>query len=152
MFLCMEHKTLLYYLNFSMESLVETDPFFIIETICILWFTFELMVRFSSCPSKVLFFRNFLNLIDLLAILPYFVTLITTWAGSTGDSQASSLAILRVIRLVRVFRIFKLRGDPILLIRNNDFIIIASLPDSGVYVDDVCSGVFFWGGGGVWEI
>lgn len=29
------------------------EPFFIIETICIIWFTFELSVRFGSCPSKL---------------------------------------------------------------------------------------------------
>ena len=34
-----------------------TDPFFLVETLCIVWFTFELLVRFSACPSKPAFFR-----------------------------------------------------------------------------------------------
>ncbi|XP_010138473.1 PREDICTED: potassium voltage-gated channel subfamily A member 3-like, partial [Buceros rhinoceros silvestris] len=55
-----------------------TDPFFVVETLCIIWFSFELLVRFFACPTK-----------------------------ATGK-KAMSLAILRVIRLVRVFRIFKL--------------------------------------------
>lgn len=87
------------------------EPFFVIETMCIIWFTFELMVRFGSCPSKLLFFRNMMNFIDLIAIIPYFVTLGTLLSGSgenASDSKTMSLAILRVIRLVRVFRIFKL--------------------------------------------
>jgi potassium voltage-gated channel Shaker-related subfamily A protein len=98
-----------------------TDPFFLTETICIVWFSFELMIRFASCPNKFLFFRDVMNIIDLIAIIPYFLTLATVLAedeldvpaapktkGDSASNQAMSLAILRVIRLVRVFRIFKL--------------------------------------------
>ena len=85
------------------------EPFFIIETCCIIWFTFELLVRFASCPEKLGFFKNIMNTIDIVAIIPYFITLGTVIADeSKSNSQAMSLAILRVIRLVRVFRIFKL--------------------------------------------
>ncbi|XP_003222768.1 potassium voltage-gated channel subfamily A member 7 [Anolis carolinensis] len=85
------------------------DPFFIVETICICWFSFELLVRFIACPSKPAFFKNIMNMIDFVAIIPYFVALGTEFAQQRGVSQpAMSLAILRVIRLVRVFRIFKL--------------------------------------------
>ncbi|XP_053970456.1 potassium voltage-gated channel protein Shaker isoform X4 [Hylaeus volcanicus] len=100
-----------------------TDPFFLIETICIIWFTFELSVRFLACPNKLNFFRDVMNFIDIIAIIPYFITLGTVMAENGEDfdlpkapvspqdkstNQAMSLAILRVIRLVRVFRIFKL--------------------------------------------
>ncbi|XP_018327408.1 potassium voltage-gated channel protein Shaker isoform X7 [Agrilus planipennis] len=100
-----------------------TDPFFLIETICIIWFTFELTVRFLACPNKLNFFRDVMNMIDIIAIIPYFITLATVVAEEEdtlnlprapvspqdkSTNQAMSLAILRVIRLVRVFRIFKL--------------------------------------------
>merc|ERR1719394_1685228 len=99
-----------------------TDPFFIVETLCIIWFTFELLVRFLACPSKIGFSRDIMNMIDLVAIIPYFITLATIVAEKEEEigprapvapnnqqgNQAMSLAILRVIRLVRVFRIFKL--------------------------------------------
>ncbi|XP_062245221.1 shaker-related potassium channel tsha2-like [Platichthys flesus] len=86
-----------------------TDPFFVIETLCIVWFSFEFTMRFLSCPSKAAFFKNLMNLIDVVAIAPYFITLGLDLAEHQGSSQqAASLAILRVIRLVRVFRIFKL--------------------------------------------
>ncbi|NXT42411.1 KCNA3 protein, partial [Pelecanoides urinatrix] len=85
------------------------DPFFVVETICICWFSLELLVRLLASPSKTAFFRNAMNLIDLMAIAPYFVTLGTELARQRGVGQpAMSLAILRVIRLVRVFRVFKL--------------------------------------------
>ncbi|MEJ1287041.1 potassium voltage-gated channel shaker-related subfamily member 7 [Cricetulus griseus] len=86
-----------------------SDPFFVVETLCICWFSFELLVRLVACPSKAIFFKNVMNLIDFVAILPYFVALGTELARQRGVGQpAMSLAILRVIRLVRVFRIFKL--------------------------------------------
>ncbi|XP_061666442.1 potassium voltage-gated channel subfamily A member 7-like [Syngnathoides biaculeatus] len=84
------------------------DPFFIVETVCICWFAFELVMRFCCCPSKMHFFKDVMNIIDFSAILPYFVTLGTELARENETSPATSLAIIRVIRLVRVFRIFKL--------------------------------------------
>jgi potassium voltage-gated channel Shaker-related subfamily A protein 1 len=85
------------------------EPFFMIETVCIIWFTFELIVRFISCPLKLTFMKSIMNVIDVFAIIPYFITLGTIIADEQRKSnQATSLAILRVIRLVRVFRIFKL--------------------------------------------
>ena len=86
------------------------EPFFIIETVCIIWFTVELLVRFAASPNHVAFFLNAMNLVDIVAIAPYFFSLGTTVAdeGRTPGNRAMSLAILRVVRLVRVFRIFKL--------------------------------------------
>ena len=54
-----------------------TDPFFMVESTCIVWFTFELVLRFMVCPSKTDFFRNIMNIIDIISIIPYFATLIT---------------------------------------------------------------------------
>ena len=87
-----------------------TDPFFVIETVCIVWFTSELLLRFLVAPSRLAFARNVMNVIDLVAILPYFITVATSFAGvhGNGSSHAMPLAVLRVVRLVRVFRIFKL--------------------------------------------
>ncbi|XP_051986721.1 potassium voltage-gated channel subfamily A member 10-like [Xyrauchen texanus] len=91
---------------------VFTDPFFVVETICIIWFCFELGVRFVVCPSKSEFFSNMMNVIDIVSIMPYFITVITELMASHEEDPAAgqnmSLATLRVIRLVRVFRIFKL--------------------------------------------
>lgn len=100
-----------------------SDPFFIVETVCIFWFTLELLVRFLCCPSKYVFVKDMMNMIDLFAIVPYFITLAAIVAEKEvkvlpkapvpinkegNNQQAMSLAIFRVIRLVRVFRIFKL--------------------------------------------
>ena len=88
------------------ENSAKTDrfdePWFPLETGCIIWFTFEYVMRLIAAPQKLKFVRSFLNLIDVVAILPYYITL------PMQDTKASSLGVLRVIRLVRVFRIFKL--------------------------------------------
>ncbi|XP_018611193.2 potassium voltage-gated channel subfamily A member 1 [Scleropages formosus] len=99
--------------TFYYKPNIFTDPFFTVETLCIIWFSFELIVRFLACPSKAAFFKNMMNTIDIVAIIPYFITLGTELAEDQDrkevkGEQATSLAILRVIRLVRVFRIFKL--------------------------------------------
>ncbi|KFV68007.1 Potassium voltage-gated channel subfamily A member 4 [Dryobates pubescens] len=92
------------------EHTIFNDPFFIVETVCIIWFSFEFTVRCFACPSKAQFIKNVMNIIDIVSILPYFITLGTDLAQEQGSNgqQAMSFAILRIIRLVRVFRIFKL--------------------------------------------
>ncbi|XP_039376836.1 potassium voltage-gated channel subfamily A member 1 isoform X2 [Mauremys reevesii] len=89
------------------KSSIFTDPFFIVETLCIIWFSFELVVRFFACPSKPEFFKNIMNFIDIVAIIPYFITLGTEMAeqeGTQKGEQATSLAILRVIRLMTLWQ------------------------------------------------
>jgi len=57
------------------NDLVNTnEPFFIIETVCIVWFTSEFALRFAACPDHIVFFKNLMNIIDLVAIIPYYVT------------------------------------------------------------------------------
>ncbi|KAJ8023923.1 Potassium voltage-gated channel subfamily A member 2 [Holothuria leucospilota] len=133
------------------ENFVEhvTEPFFIIETICIIWFTFEFIVRFISSPSKLAFLKNVMNIIDLVAILPYFIqegtVIAQSWrpvqdTGKNNSNQTMSLAILRVVRLVRVFRIFKLsrhsRGLQIL-----GRTLKASMRELGLLIFFLCIGV-----------
>ncbi|ESO02180.1 hypothetical protein HELRODRAFT_130121, partial [Helobdella robusta] len=87
-----------------------TDKFFMIESVCIIYFIFELVCRFICCPNVMDFITDFMNVIDLIAIIPYLITLVTMLAKSSSSfgNQAMSFAVVRVIRLVRVFRIFKL--------------------------------------------
>ncbi|XP_071505017.1 potassium voltage-gated channel subfamily A member 1-like [Diadema antillarum] len=121
------------------------QPFFVIETCCIVWFTFEILVRFLSSPSKLNFAKNVMNVIDIIAVLPYFIQLGTMIAQSSTDtnSQTMSLAILRVIRLVRVFRIFKLsrhsRGLQIL-----GRTLKASMRELGLLIFFLCIGVVLY--------
>jgi hypothetical protein len=75
------------------------DEFFILETICIVWFSIELVMRLYSSPDKLKFIKQLGNIIDFFSILPYFMEV---------TDISAKFSILRIIRLVRVFRIFKL--------------------------------------------
>ena len=48
-----------------------TEPFFIIETCCIVWFSFELIVRLLSSPMKLVFLKSMMNIIDIVAIVSF---------------------------------------------------------------------------------
>lgn len=85
------------------------DPFFIIETLCTAWFTFEVIIRFIVSPNKLEFWKDFKNLVDVMAIVPYYVTLfnVLSTMSCEGAKSSASLAFLRVIRLVRIFKLTK---------------------------------------------
>lgn len=58
---------------------VATNPheaFQLIETICNIWFTFELVMRFTSCPSKLAFAKSIVNIIDFTATLSFYIDLL----------------------------------------------------------------------------
>lgn len=51
-------------------------PFFIVESICIAFFTLELILRLFSCPSMRIFCKTPLNIVDIVAILPFYTSLL----------------------------------------------------------------------------
>ncbi|VDM03922.1 unnamed protein product [Schistocephalus solidus] len=83
-------------------------PFFVIDIICMVWFTFEILLRFYACPNKKKFFRSAVNLIDIASVIPFYVCFVTYYSDLYRSSNMSSVPFLRAIRLIRVFRIFKL--------------------------------------------
>lgn len=83
------------------------DPFFVVETVCVVWFTVEFLLRLLSCPSKRNFTKNVLNIFDVLAIVPYFIILAIQQTDGNCESAKRSGSFV-FIRVLRVFRIFKL--------------------------------------------
>ncbi|KAK7135833.1 hypothetical protein R3I94_014492 [Phoxinus phoxinus] len=86
---------------------METKPvLMLVEGICVVWFTFEFLVRIICCPNKLLFIKNTLNIIDFVAILPFYLEMSLSWL--TSKAAKDVLGFLRVVRFVRILRIFKL--------------------------------------------
>ncbi|XP_066923054.1 potassium voltage-gated channel subfamily A member 7-like isoform X4 [Clytia hemisphaerica] len=119
------------------EGEMYRQPWFSFELGCIIWFSFEYLVRLLSSPSKWQFAKSFLNTIDLLAILPYFITL------SINSENTTPLSVLRVVRLVRVFRIFKLSRHSLGL-RILGHTLRASISELGMLIFFLCLGVILF--------
>lgn len=93
-------------------STVPYDEFQIIETICNIWFTFELVMRFISCPSKIAFSKSIVNIIDFTATLSFYIdSLLPSILQSTTQQpglQHTNTDILEFFSIIRIMRLFKL--------------------------------------------
>jgi len=77
-----------------------SEPLFVIETICVVWFTSEVALRFAAAPDHLAFFRSPMNVIDVVSVVPYFITLSTIVAAeSASDNLVSSMANNQVLLL-----------------------------------------------------
>nr|CAB3258001.1 potassium voltage-gated channel subfamily B member 2 [Phallusia mammillata] len=78
-----------------------------VEMVCMAWFTFEYIVRFTVSLEKFKFLRQFLNIIDVLTIIPFFVETFSHSAetGSTIETWIHMTQLLRILRIVRIFRL-----------------------------------------------
>ncbi|XP_022045501.1 potassium voltage-gated channel subfamily G member 1 [Acanthochromis polyacanthus] len=88
---------------------------FIVETVCVAWFSLEFTLRFIQDRNKLTFLRQPLNLIDVVAILPYYITLLVD-NTSTGEKRLGSGSsyldkvglVLRVLRALRILYVMRL--------------------------------------------
>ena len=98
-----EHICLAYFLS----------PFSLIQTVCVGFFTIELILRIISMPSICHFIKNIMNWIDIFAVVPFYVTIAFHLFGGEYMDHSSNylgLQLLRVVRFTRVlkfYRIFK---------------------------------------------
>ncbi|XP_022072282.1 potassium voltage-gated channel subfamily G member 4-like [Acanthochromis polyacanthus] len=90
---------------------------FVVESICVAWFTLEFVLRFINAQSKLAFARGPLNIIDAIAILPYYVSLVVDvrdpsqedviMGAGRGYLDKLSL-ILRLLRALRILYVMRL--------------------------------------------
>ncbi|CAK9292528.1 unnamed protein product [Gordionus sp. m RMFG-2023] len=88
---------------------IATEPhrvFFYIESICNVWFTLEILVRFVVSPNKANFVKSPLNLIDFIATLSFYVSLYIDLTKI--EQEAAHGDILEFFSIIRIMRLFKL--------------------------------------------
>lgn len=71
-----------------------------IEIICNIWFTFELLMRFTFCPNRIQYFKTPVNIIDIVATLSFYVD----WMMGMMDTKAD-LEFFSIIRITRLFKL-----------------------------------------------
>ncbi|GAA6219061.1 potassium voltage-gated channel subfamily G member 4-like [Lates japonicus] len=90
---------------------------FVVESICVAWFTLEFVLRFVNAQSKLAFARGPLNIIDAIAILPYYVSLVVDVRDESqeevimgaGRGYLDKLSlILRLLRALRILYVMRL--------------------------------------------
>ncbi|CAF0756161.1 unnamed protein product [Rotaria sordida] len=93
----------------NFEECREPLPLFIIEALCISWFTIEYVIRVYATPNKCKFFKGVLNTIDLIAIVPFYISIIleTLDTGNLKNLKSVRKAV-QVFRVLRIMRILKL--------------------------------------------
>ncbi|XP_061743355.1 potassium voltage-gated channel subfamily G member 4-like [Nerophis ophidion] len=90
---------------------------FVVESICVAWFTLEFMLRFINAQSKLAFARGPLNIIDAIAILPYYVSLVVDVGDDSREEAVMGAGrgyldklslILRLLRALRILYVMRL--------------------------------------------
>lgn len=72
--------------------------FFFIESVSILLFTIDYLLRLYAAPSRMKFLRSALSVIDLFVIVPYYISLFSS------DNDSSYFGIFRVFLLLKFSR------------------------------------------------
>lgn len=91
---------------------------FVLETVCVAWFSFEFLLRSIQAENKCAFLKTPLNIIDILAILPFYVSLIVDMVSTKNSSKPSGGAgnkylervglVLRFLRALRILYVMRL--------------------------------------------
>ncbi|XP_020845133.2 voltage-gated potassium channel regulatory subunit KCNG4 [Phascolarctos cinereus] len=88
---------------------------FIIESICVAWFSLEFCLRFLQARNKCRFFQGPLNIIDIVAISPYYVSLFVSDDAPgrrekpSGNTYLEKVGlVLRILRALRILYVMRL--------------------------------------------
>lgn len=92
------------------QVMTQNEALNILDIICTVYFTIELVVRFLIAPEKVKFVRSMMNIIDLLALVPLYMQLIfnTENLKACYVNERLVIEIMFLLRIVRMFRIMHL--------------------------------------------
>ena len=81
---------------------------FVIDMVCLAFFTAEYITRLVCAPRKIKFFFSILAIVDLLAILPDYIELLVYSFDPELQKDVTAVQYISILRIVRVLRIFRL--------------------------------------------
>ena len=97
-----------YYLGTKDGEMGENPQLSRLEFVCIVWFTFEYILRFIGAPQKCAFIKDGMNIIDVLAILPFFVSILLIDIIRPEKGLKEVKMVVQIFKVMRILRIFKL--------------------------------------------
>lgn len=82
----------------------------IIDIICTVFFTLELIFRFTFAPNKLKFIKSAMNIIDIIALVPLYVQFVLNIIDIEYCYMSERLVfeVMFILRIIRMFRIFHL--------------------------------------------
>uniref|UniRef100_A0AC35U5X6 BTB domain-containing protein n=1 Tax=Rhabditophanes sp. KR3021 TaxID=114890 RepID=A0AC35U5X6_9BILA len=87
----------------------EPHPIFtIIEYVCILWFTFEFILRLIVADSRLHFISSSQNVVDIVSICPFYLELVLEICGFDVTSLTDIRGIFLIVRIMRVLRVVRI--------------------------------------------
>ena len=92
------------------QVMTSKEPLYVLDVICTVFFTLEMVLRFVFAPSKLKFIISLMNIIDLLALVPLYVTVIFQSSNLQACylNERFVIEIMFILRIIRMFRIFHL--------------------------------------------
>ena len=78
-----------------------------IDYACCLFFTAELFLRLTFCPSKKAFFKSWLTWIDILSVIACINDFLINMFYKTEKYKSSPVDAVFLIRVVRIIRVFR---------------------------------------------
>ena len=127
-------------IGLSFENVRDTEylkfDFDLIEYICVVCFTLELVFRFLICPNRTKFAKTIFNIIDLLSVIPFYIYISVPANGIVLKMKIFS----RILRIISTIRLFK-HLDQFLTIRKT---MIKSVSELSIYICYLSIGVLIF--------
>ena len=80
---------------------------FVLEIVTLAFFTFDLMVRLSTCPSLVAYFKSLVNILDATALICTYLHLVLVLIRKQDMYKNGWIDLLQFIQILRAFRLLR---------------------------------------------
>ena len=77
---------------------------FALNSLAVLWFTVDLVVRMATWPVFLDYWKNIMNILDFVTVIPFYISIIEWMSESHAGSMYLALKAFRLARVARVFK------------------------------------------------